>query len=106
LQNGNYFLTWWSKSGTTWSFNSTPVSVATGSYTISLTGQVDDVRLYLKSSTMKTYTYDPQIGITSVSDENNVITYYEYDDSGRLKFIKDQDGNILQYTDYHYKSAN
>ncbi len=106
MQNGNYFLTWWSKSGTTWSFNSTPVSVSTGSYTISLTGQVDDVRLHLKSSTMKTYTYDPQIGITSVSDENNVITYYEYDDSGGLKFIKDQDGNILQYTDYHYKSAN
>lgn len=106
LQNGSYILTWWSKSGNTWSFNTTPVSVTSGSYTISLTGQVDDVRLYLKSSTMKTYTYDAQIGITSVSDENSVITYYEYDDSGRLKYIKDQDGNILQYTDYHYKSAN
>jgi len=48
------------KIGNTWSFNTIPVSVTTGSYTISLTGQVDDVRLYLKSSTMKTYTYDPQ----------------------------------------------
>jgi YD repeat-containing protein len=106
LQNGTYLLSWWSKSGSTWSFNSTTVSVTTGYYSISLTGQVDDVRLYLKTSTMKTYTYDPQIGLTSVSDENGVVTYYEYDDSGRLKYIKDQDGNIIQFTEYHYKTSN
>lgn len=112
LDSGAYILSYWSKSGNSWSFNTTIVSVNLisgqnyGSYTISLSGQLDDVRLYKKKSVMKTYTYDPLVGLTSVSDENNVIIYYEYDASGRLKYIRDQDGNILQYTDYHYKSAN
>jgi YD repeat-containing protein len=53
---------------------------------------------------MKTYTYDPLIGITSMTDQNNITTYYEYDSFSRLKYIKDQNKNILKAYDYHYKS--
>ncbi len=103
LQTGTYIKSWWSKSGGEWILNLVPVSI-NGSYTITLSGQVDDVRLYLSTATMKTYTYDPLIGITSMTDQNNISTYYEYDDFGRLKYIKDENKNILKAYDYHYKS--
>lgn len=52
---------------------------------------------------MTTYTYSPLIGITSQCDTGNKITYYEYDGFGRLKDIKNQDGNIIKVYNYYYQ---
>lgn len=79
------------------------VNVTTGSYTIGLSGQVDDVKFYPADTQMTTYTNDPLIGITSMTDPNNVTIYYEYDDFGRLKLFKDAEGNVLKTFSYHYE---
>ena len=65
--------------------------------------QVDDIRFYPKDARMTSYTHNPLIGISSMSDENSNCQYYEYDNFGRLKMVKDQDGKILEKTDYNYK---
>ncbi len=48
------------------------------------------------------YTYDPLIGMTSMTDENGFTTHYEYDDFGRLKCTRDDDKNIINTYKYHY----
>ncbi len=65
----------------------------------------DDLRLCPMDAQMTTYTYEPLIGMTSISDVSNKPTYYEYDPFGRLKLVKDYLGNILKKTDYHYHDS-
>ncbi|MDO6433189.1 RHS repeat domain-containing protein [Flavitalea sp. BT771] len=71
---------------------------------VQVTGSnMDEVRLYPAAAQMSTYTYDPLIGMTTKCDVAGRITYYEYDGLGRLKVIRDQDGNIVKTIQYHYK---
>ncbi|TFF34633.1 hypothetical protein [Mucilaginibacter psychrotolerans] len=118
--DNTYIVSYWTK-------NSTPFSVAgtiagypvkgsthmgwtyyehriTGQTTISLSGggYIDEVRLYPVAAQMSTYTYEPLVGVTSMTDVKSQITYFEYDSIQRLVNIKDQDGNIIKHTDYHY----
>lgn len=64
---------------------------------------IDEVRIFPENAMMTTYTYEPLVGVLSVTDPNNTSAYYVYDEFQRLKMVKDQDGNILQKTQYHYK---
>lgn len=64
-------------------------------------GTVDELRCYPKAARMRTVTYDPVIGKTSECDENNRITYYEYDKLGRLQFIKDEKKNVVKMYEYN-----
>lgn len=52
-----------------------------------------------------TYTYDINYGISTVTDPNGRTTYYEYDSFGRLKSIKDQEGNYIKTYDYNLKNS-
>ena len=67
------------------------------------TAYFDDLRIYPTDAQMTTYTYDPLIGVTSVSDVNNKPTIYKYDTFNRLSYVKDFKGNILKKYDYHYR---
>jgi YD repeat-containing protein len=58
----------------------------------------------LKDAQITSYTYKPLVGMTSSTDAKGMTTYYEYDAFQRLKAVKDQNGNILKQTDYHYKN--
>ena len=50
------------------------------------------------------YTYDPVYGMTSQTDPNGITTYYKYDSFGRLKDVKDADGNLIDTNKYHYSN--
>jgi YD repeat-containing protein len=67
-------------------------------------GRIDELRLYPSDSQMTTYTYDPLVGMTSMTDAKGQTTTYEYDSFQRLKVIKDQNGKILKQMDYHYQN--
>ena len=75
-----------------------------GQDTISIagTGYIDDIRIAPVNATMSSYTYDPSVGVSSVTDERNVVIYYVYDAAGRLQLVKDQNGDILKRYKYRY----
>lgn len=100
LQNGSYLLSYWQKSGTVWIYQSSTVTVSTGAYTISLAGQVDEVRFYPSNAQMVTYTYAPLVGMTSQSDIKHLPTFYEYDAAQRLLHVRDKDKNVVKKYEY------
>lgn len=77
------------------------ISQGTSSVTVSGNATIDELRLYPQTARMRTVTYDPLIGKTSECDENNRITYYEYDDNARLGFIKDENRNVVKMYEYN-----
>jgi hypothetical protein len=64
--------------------------------------QIDELRLHPESAQMVSYCYNPFIGLSAKSDENNRITYYEYDGFNRLSMIRDVDRNVLKKYCYNY----
>jgi len=50
-----------------------------------------------------TYTYDPLIGVTSITDPGGNTSYYHYDAFNRLQYIKNKDGEVLKEYKYNYK---
>jgi len=104
LDAGNYILRYWQKpTGGAWTLVTTTLAVSGTSYTISLNAQIDDVCFYPSGAQMTTYTYDPLIGMTSMTDPKGLVTCYEYDNFQRLKNVKNNDGNIVKHIEYHYQ---
>jgi len=84
-----------------WTFFEHKIS-GVSSIIVSGTNYIDELRLYPANALMTTYTYAPLVGMTSACDPGNRITYYNYDEFLRLKWIKDQDKNIIKTFHYHY----
>jgi hypothetical protein len=116
----SYYVTYWTSNATPYILTGTqagyPVKgvtvngwamyqhLVTGvtSVSISGTGNIDELRLYPSDAQMTTYTFNPLIGQTSMSDAKGAASYYEYDNLQRLKSVKDRDGNIVKATNYNY----
>lgn len=64
---------------------------------------IDDVRIYPSDAFMTNYSYDPLVGVTSMTDPSGVTTFYNYDSLGRLEVVKDSKGNIMKTYSYHFK---
>jgi hypothetical protein len=88
--------------GTSWTYFEHTVT-GTGGLTITGSGSIDELRLYPAAGQMKSLTYSPLIGVTSECDAGSKINYYFYDALGRLKYIKDQDANVIKTFEYHHK---
>ncbi len=67
---------------------------------------LDALRQALQEALITTYTYDPLIGITSITDPRGYTIYYHYDDFNRLEFVKDAEGNLVSENKYHYKEQS
>jgi hypothetical protein len=52
----------------------------------------------------KQYTYNTINGVDKIIDANGLPSFYEYDDLGRVKIIKDRNGDII--TRYRYNAQN
>jgi len=100
----SYVISYWYKNSSTglWAFQTE--QAYTAGMTLSNGTAYDDIRVYPKDAQMTTYTYEPLVGMTSSTDAKGQTTYYEYDIFQRLTNVKDQDGNILKHTDYHYQN--
>lgn len=77
------------------------INKGASSVTISGNSNVDELRIYPETARMRTVTYDPLIGKTAESDENNRLTFYEYDEKARLKLIRDEKDNIVKMYEYN-----
>ncbi|SMD44918.1 hypothetical protein SAMN00777080_3555 [Aquiflexum balticum DSM 16537] len=67
---------------------------------------IDELRLHPVSAEVETYTYTQLKKIASTTDSRGYVTIYEYDQIGRLKTVKDEDGNILEHYEYNYATGN
>lgn len=65
--------------------------------------KMTELRIALPKSMVSSYTYFPLIGIKSSTDAKGQTTYYGYDNWQRLRAINDQNGNVVNIYDYHYK---
>ncbi|MBN9380024.1 MAG: hypothetical protein J0H74_04635 [Chitinophagaceae bacterium] len=82
------------------SYTSAVVSLSSA---LSTAVNIDELRLYPGKARMKTFTYNKMVGVTSVCDESDHVTTYEYDAFSRLILVRDQDKNILRKIDYQYQ---
>ena len=65
--------------------------------------ELDNIRQALPEAQVTTYIYQPLVGLTSITDPKGYTIYYEYDHLYRLKFLKDEDNNILSENQYNYR---
>lgn len=59
----------------------------------------------LNNYQITTYTYDPLIGVTSITPSSGLREYYKYDTTNRLEKIVDVNNKILKEFNYHYASS-
>jgi len=64
---------------------------------------LDGFRTALPGYQVTTYSYDPLIGVTSITPPNGLREVYVYDTANRLKEVRDVNGNLLKSNEYHYR---
>ncbi len=104
LDNGAYILSYWQKTGVNWVLHRDNVNVVNSSFTINLTGQLDDVSFFPLGAKVVTNTYIPLIGLGGAIDEKGQVTSFEYDPYNRISTVRDQEGNILKNYQYNTRT--
>lgn len=122
---GKYILSYWYKPGVVinvsggtkgtpvikntrgiWALAECEITNITGTLSVSGTGTIDELRFYPYDAQMTTYLYEPLMGVTCVIDPKGNLQYYDYDNSQRLKSIRDKDGNIVKSYRYNMGTLN
>ena len=97
----SFLITYWKQESNIWRLVTTPY---TGPVTIS--GVIDEVRVYPKGSDVKTITFSPLVGVTSEMQNNGDVLNYFYDNAQRLNTVRNKDGNILKQISYNMTGAS
>ncbi|RKT01462.1 hypothetical protein [Chryseobacterium defluvii] len=79
------------------------IDVASENILISL---LDDLRknMAFKDHHITTYTYDPLVGITTLTDPDGLREHYKYNTKNKLEKIMNSEGKVLEEYQYHYKN--
>ena len=90
---------------TGWGLATQITNLATMTSTSNISSALASIRSSLASRPvlMTSYTYDPLIGITSMTTPNGTKTTYNYDVMGRLSSVQNHGNNTVQQHSYHYK---
>lgn len=67
----------------------------------SLRTALQNFRSAFPNAMITTYTYDPLIGVSSMTSPNNQTSYYAYDSQNRLIEVRDDDKNIVEKNEYY-----
>jgi len=80
-------------------------SVAANNDETVLLSILNSFRNSLSNNQITTYTYDPLIGVRSITPPSGIREVYLYDSANRLKEIREnsQTGNLLKEFKYNYK---
>ena len=67
-----------------------------------LRNRLNALRSSLPNSHISTYTYDPGIGLTSITDQSGKTEYYRYNEFNKLELSYNHNENILKKHEYNY----
>jgi hypothetical protein len=93
-----YIIQYFFKSGDKWHLVKKPFTNAM----ILSEGVIDDVTIYPVEGSVNIISQDPLMGETSRIDEKARMISYDYDNYGRLSYVRDQYNNILERFGYNY----
>lgn len=68
-------------------------------------GKIETMRQQMPQCIITSYTYEPYLGIKSITDPSGKTTYYDYDLQGRLTTVRDMRGEIIEQYDYETYSG-
>ena len=68
--------------------------------------ELDYLYTGLPGAFVTVYTYQPNVGVNSITDNNKNTSYFEYDGFGRLKLVRDKNSNILKTINYAYSGPD
>lgn len=68
---------------------------------------IEDLRHMMPNAQVTTYTYKPLVGVSTITSPDGIVTYYDYDELGRLcqiYYIHDDKTETIKQYNYHYKT--
>lgn len=63
----------------------------------------DSLRNGLPGALVTGYVYEPLVGVKVITHPNRTTEYYDYDAFGRLKEVKNSQGEVIRKMEYNYK---
>lgn len=90
-----------------------PVTEMTSNFTLKAQSStnllIDDVLFYPENAEVNSFSYNANLQKLSEINSNGITVYYAYDRAGRLKYVRDQDKNLIRkesYVNYNKNAAD